>query len=378
MGPGDRVILDREKLDHLFEALAVRGYEVIGPTVKDGALVYDKLASAADLPQGVGDEQSGGRYRLTRRDDGALFGYVVGAHSWKRFLHPPLLTLWRARRSEGGFELHEGRDAGPRYAFLGVRACELAAIAVQDRVFLGGSHVDPSYEARRREVFLVAVNCGQAGGSCFCVSTRDRAACEVRLRSGAQRDPRRRPPLPDRGRQRAWRGGGGGAAHAGRVGGGPPCRRRACPRRPPARWAASSRPRGSRSSSIATTRARAWDEVAKRCLTCANCTMVCPTCFCVSVEDAGDLTGTTAERRQRWDSCFTSDFSYIHGGSVRTSARSRYRQWITHKLAAWQDQFGTLGCVGCGRCITWCPVGIDITEEVKALRESEAAPSGGR
>src|SRR5262249_35805261 len=100
-----------------------------------------------------------------------------------------------------------------------------------------------------------------------------------------------------------------------------------------------------------------WDNVASRCLTCANCTMVCPTCFCMSVEDVTDLSGDHAERWRKWASCFTMDFSYLHGGSVRSSTRARYRQWMTHKLATWIDQFGTSGCVGCGRCITWCPVG---------------------
>jgi len=118
-----------------------------------------------------------------------------------------------------------------------------------------------------------------------------------------------------------------------------------------------------------------WDEVAERCLTCGNCTNVCPTCFCTTTDDATDITGTISERVRRWDSCFTLDFSYVHGGSVRSSARSRYRQWITHKLAHWIDQFGSSGCVGCGRCITWCPVGIDITEEATAIRGSPE-PSG--
>jgi sulfhydrogenase subunit beta (sulfur reductase) len=117
-----------------------------------------------------------------------------------------------------------------------------------------------------------------------------------------------------------------------------------------------------------------WDDVAERCLTCGNCTMVCPTCFCTSVEDSSDLTGTETSRSRRWDSCFTMDFSYLHGGSVRASARSRYRQWMTHKLSTWHDQFGTSGCVGCGRCLTWCPVGIDITQEVNAIRDSEPHP----
>ena len=114
-----------------------------------------------------------------------------------------------------------------------------------------------------------------------------------------------------------------------------------------------------------------WNNVTERCLNCANCTMVCPTCFCTTVEDVTDLTGEHAERWRKWDSCFTMDFSYIHGGSVRSSTQSRYRQWITHKLATWIDQFGTSGCVGCGRCITWCPVAIDITEEVGEIRKNE-------
>jgi sulfhydrogenase subunit beta (sulfur reductase) len=114
-----------------------------------------------------------------------------------------------------------------------------------------------------------------------------------------------------------------------------------------------------------------WQQTAQRCLTCANCTMVCPTCFCTTIEDVTDLTGKEANRTRKWDSCFTMDFSYIHGGSIRPSVYSRYRQWLTHKFAAWHDQFGTSGCVGCGRCITWCPVGIDVTEEITAIRMSD-------
>ncbi|MCE9529610.1 MAG: 4Fe-4S dicluster domain-containing protein [Planctomycetes bacterium] len=111
-----------------------------------------------------------------------------------------------------------------------------------------------------------------------------------------------------------------------------------------------------------------WDNVASRCIACANCTMVCPTCFCSATEDSTDLSGDVAERSRRWDSCFNPDFASVHGGNFRTSIRARYRQWLTHKFASWFDQFDSSGCVGCGRCIAWCPAGIDILEEIAAIR----------
>jgi Fe-S-cluster-containing hydrogenase component 2 len=115
-----------------------------------------------------------------------------------------------------------------------------------------------------------------------------------------------------------------------------------------------------------------WEEIAARCLSCANCTMVCPTCFCGTVEDHNTLDGKQASRTRVWDSCFSLQYSYIHGGSVRSSPAARYRQWLTHKLSTWHDQYGECGCVGCGRCITWCPVGIDLTQEANRLRGAAA------
>ncbi len=357
-------------LNELFAALRRRQYRLVGPTLRDGAIVYDEIKSPADLPLGWTDEQDGGRYRLKRRDDKAHFGYAVGPHSWKKFLFPATTRLWKARRNGSeGFGVLEEKKEAPKYAFIGVRSCELHAIAIQDRVFLRDKYVDPVYKARRENAFIVAVNCGQAGGTCFCVSMKtgpkatfgfDLALTEV-LEGG--RHEFVVEVGTDRGadilREVSYREAGSDAPDA--------------VERTVAR-AASQMGRTMDTSDIKDLLYRnfehpRWDDVASRCLTCANCTMVCPTCFCSTVEDTTDLTGEHAERWRKWDSCFTMDFSYIHGGQVRASPKSRYRQWMTHKLATWIDQFGTSGCVGCGRCITWCPVGIDITEEVRAIRE---------
>jgi ferredoxin len=362
-------VIERKAFDGLFAALAGRGYTVVGPTVRDGAIVYDEVRRSADLPVGWTDEQDGGHYRLRRRDDEALFGYAVGPHSWKRFQLPPDRLLWSARRDARGAlaDLEEPPTSAPRYAFLGARSCELHAMGILDRVLLRGGQPDGADRP-----FVVAVNCAQAGGTCFCVSmgTGPVAARGYDLALTEVLEDGRHYFVTDVGSPR----GGEVLADVAHAGAAAEDRRRA--------EAAHARARAQMGRELDTDGIKdllyrnyehpRWDEVADRCLTCGNCTMVCPTCFCTSVEDTTDLTGERIERRQRWDSCFTVDYSHIHGGAVRGSARSRYRQWMTHKLATWIDQFGSSGCVGCGRCITWCPVGIDITEEARAIRRSDA------
>ena len=98
---GHEVLLSRAGLDETLLALAERGYRVVGPTVRDQAIVYDDIAAIADLPVGWTDEQDGGHYRLHRRDDEALFGYVVGPHSWKQ-LPAPAGAAALARRADRG------------------------------------------------------------------------------------------------------------------------------------------------------------------------------------------------------------------------------------------------------------------------------------
>jgi len=359
-------------LSKLFDALGERGYTVVGPTVRDEAIVYEELSSPDELPVGWRDEQNGGQYRLHRREDYARFGYVAGPQSWKRFLYPPSVRLWSAKRTSDGFDVDESVSVKP-LALIGVRPCDLEAIKILDRVLLGGEHVDAAYCAQRKQTCIIAVNCTEPGGTCFCASmgtgpgVKDgydivltemldsRSHCFV-AETGSELgrellEAVEQEPADDR-RTRAAR---------------------AAVEQAASRMGRKLETRGLRKLLQENSSHPRWDEVADRCLTCGNCTQVCPTCFCHTVEDTTSLTGDRAERWRRWDSCFSMDFSYIHGGSIRNTTRSRYRQWITHKLSAWVDQFGTEGCVGCGRCITWCPVGIDITEEVREIRGREGA-----
>jgi len=377
--------IEREDFGQLFISLKKRGYRLIGPAVANDAIIYDDLNTPEDLPIGWTDVQEAASYRIQRRDDKALFGYNVGPHSWKQFLFPPRKLLWRGQKTEsGGFEPVVIQDHGiqgygiqdqelTRYAFIGVRACELHAIHIQDKVFMGGAHQDSTYAGRREDNFIVAVNCSQAANTCFCTSMNtgpkvgegyDLALTEIIsedahyfvTQAGSEKGA---AVLSEISTQTANSIDLKKAA--------------ACTEKAKAEMGRRIDITDIKELLYRNYNNAQWQALEERCLACGNCTMACPTCFCSKVDDVTDLTGEHAERWRSWDSCFTMDFSYLHGGSVRASTKSRYRHWLTHKLATWLDQFGSSGCVGCGRCITWCPVGIDLTAEVKAIRDSEGS-----
>ncbi|MCI4340092.1 MAG: 4Fe-4S dicluster domain-containing protein [Thermoplasmata archaeon] len=371
---GSRWILERRDLDRLIGAFRGAGYKVVGPTVRDGAIVYGEIRTDTDLPVGWTERQSAGSYRLERRTDAAVFGFAVGPHSWRRFLSPPREVLWTAVRTPDGFEIRPTPSREPPLALLGVRACEIAAMRVTDRVF-DGPVKDPGYVARRDRALRIAVQCGEPGGTCFCVSMGTgpvvRDGFDLSLTEIL--DARRHHFVVEVGSEK-------GAA----VLDGVPLRSAESPdradvdavvARSEARMGRTFAAEGAREVLANNLEHPRWEIVAKRCLSCANCTMVCPTCFCSTTEEVPDLTGTSTERSRRWDSCFNVGFTQLHVTSVRTSPQSRYRQWLTHKLSTWHDQFGVSGCVGCGRCITWCPVGIDLTEEVAAIRVPAPTPT---
>ena len=365
------LVIEPDGLQALVAVLGERGYRVVGPTVRDGAIVLDELRSAAELPWGSTATQDAAHYRLEPRADGAAFGWAVGPHSWKSELLPARVRLWRAQRDASGVPVVEEEPAPERpLALLGVRPCDLHAIAIQDRVLRDGAYADRDYAARRERAFTVVVNCGVPGGTCFCSSmgTGPRAHGGYDLGLTELLDGGHRF-LVEAGSEE-------GAQVAARL-----PTRRAAPLDTEAAAAvtaaaAESMGRTVEAADLPSLLARnlehpRFDDVAARCLTCANCTLACPTCFCTAVEDVNDLVDGSAERWRSWDSCFSIDYSTIHGGGVRRSPRARYRQWLTHKFGTWVEQFGTSGCVGCGRCITWCPVGIDVTEELAAIRATD-------
>lgn len=363
-------LLERDGLVRLLDLLAGQGYEVVGPTVRDGAIVLEPIDRVEDLPRGVREVHAPGAYELESGGPDRLFDWAHGPDSGKRFLFPPREVLSTATMGDGEIAVEPAPLPEGRYAFLGLRACDLAAIEVQDRVFLVA---DPSYRARREGSVFIGVNCRVPGSTCFCSSMGTGPRCTLgfdlaltELDDGAftveAGTPRGEQLLASLGAREASAEEEAASqvvtdeavGRMERMG-----RSLETDDLPELLYRNREHPR--------------WDEVAARCLTCTNCTMVCPTCFCHDVVESVSITADAAERSREWASCFTEDFSHLVPGSVRRSGRARYRQWLTHKFASWIDQFGTSGCVGCGRCITWCPVGIDVTEEIAAIRATDGA-----
>lgn len=361
-------------LGTLMALLVDDGHQLIGPTARDGAIVIEPISGVADLPLGWGDEQTPGRYRLRSRGDEALFGFASPAGGWKRYLFPAHSVLWRARSDGQSASIEAGESAPPRRAFVGIRGCDLAAIGIQDRVFLSRGNPDPVYAAARKHLFIVAVDCHEPAATCFCPSMGHGPAVEA----GADLVMTELDPgQADRHRfllRAATPAGATVMARLTAAGTATPAAgidldaARASREDCAARISRQVRTDGLAQLLQAAAGDSVWDDFATECLSCGNCTMACPTCFCSDIDDLPDVTTGAQERVRTWASCFERDHSYIHGGAIRKSIKSRYRQWLTHKFSTWWDQFDTSGCVGCGRCLTWCPAAIDITANLAAVR----------
>jgi ferredoxin len=385
---GSYVRIDKPQLQTIVEQLRERGYRTVGPRLSEAAVVYDDITGVDQLPIGFLDEQDGGKYRVQPSDGAGYFDYVVGPHSLKNYIFPPRETLLRCRMDEGQWQMETPPVSAEPLAVIGVRSCDLHALEIQDRVFLSEPYVDSNYEARRNSLFLVAVNCRRAAATCFCHSMKtgpavrtgydlalteltDRFVVEVGTDLGGQvvthcdwgpctmEEINQAREQPETLRKAMLR------------------RQTAAP--PATTDDGNGHPRGRfldttdiRDLLLKNLEHERWEAVGHRCLACGNCTMVCPTCFCSDVEEVSDLLGRHVQRERIWASCFTAEHSYMNSGTVRKATTARYRQWLTHKLASWIDQYGVSGCTGCGRCITWCPVGIDLTEEVAAIRGADS------
>ena len=361
---GSTVAITKDQFDKLLQSLQKMGYLTIGPKILDDALTYSPISALADLPQGYISEQDAGSYRLVNTGHTRYFDITPGAKTWKEFLFPPHTTLFTVKKNGNGWVVEKEDYQGKPYALIGVRACELAAIHIQDKVFLRKDCSDPIYQANRQAAFILSVDCLHPGGTCFCHSmgTGPQNSVGFDINITELNDVFLVKIGSEAGRmvigELQFTPASAFLMQAAKLGLDEACnlmgRELLNPHKLP-------------SILLDNLDHPQWEDVAKRCLSCASCTQVCPTCFCWDIHEKPDLTNSSSQRVRVWDSCFNPDYSYIAGGNTRPNTMSRYRQWLTHKFASWHHQFEVIGCVGCGRCITWCPAGIDITEETAAI-----------
>ncbi|MCB1800135.1 MAG: 4Fe-4S dicluster domain-containing protein [Gammaproteobacteria bacterium] len=359
--------LARDQLQRLLDRLQDGGYRLVGPTAADGAIQYRELHDVSQLPSGLTDDQAPGSYRLSEVDSARCFAWANGPQALKPLLFQPRELLWQVRRGEDGRLAFESPAPPDRpLAVLGVRACDIAALALHDAHFTD-SIEDPVYRGRREGLFIIAVHCAYPADTCFCASTGDgpraRDGFDIALHelddgfiveTGSSRGAKIAAQLPLLAASRMQREQADSALDEAAL-----RQFRQLPSRDLEQilFARLDHPR--------------WQQVAQRCLACGNCTSVCPTCFCHAQSDVPALDGNSSEHIREWDSCFNAGHAQLHGFQVRPHIDQRYRQWLTHKLGSWHSQYGRSGCVGCGRCITWCPVGIDLTEEANAICATE-------
>ncbi|MEM4648768.1 MAG: 4Fe-4S dicluster domain-containing protein [Nitrososphaerota archaeon] len=340
------------ELRALFKAVTSRGYRVIGPKLVDSAIRLEILTRFDEIPYGYGDEQAPGYYRVA--SNGGRFRN--GPDSPKRFLYPPELLLFVIKPD---LSVEYPSLEFVKTAFFGIKPCDLAAISIMDGV--QGELGDEYYRKVRKYLLLIVENCVEPGGTCFCAT----------MGTG---------PFAFKGFDIAYTRIGNGAVifQPGSDLGVDvlselnlrPAEDEQVDRFRELMLEASKRARAEFTlENLPETLEMGMDsevyrKTAEKCFGCANCNMVCPTCFCFDVLDEPELDGS-AKRVRIWDGCHSYSYAQVAGGHFRKSLYARYRHWVLHKFVYWLRQFGTFGCVGCGRCITWCPAGIDVRQVVR-------------
>ncbi|MFV1949309.1 MAG: 4Fe-4S dicluster domain-containing protein [Anaerolineales bacterium] len=368
---GANIAITKPHLDTILTTLSDLDYQLEGPQVQDFTVILGPIENLADLPKGYTSQEEPGKYTLSSNGKEKYFDLTSGPHSWKKYFFPPkaqLMVFQQDADDPTSWTTTSGEGEAPRYALIGVRPCDLAGILIQDKIFLEGERCDPIYQERREKALIMVTNCSEPCGTCFCTSmgTGPKAESGFDLALTELKDHFLIEVGSEKGQKALM----------------------------DLEWQAASDEMLKEAGEVIKNSIQKiglqlpdpeklitellenldhphWDDVASRCLSCGSCTLVCPTCFCWDSVDKTTLPGDTVIRERVWDSCFNPDYSYVAHGNTRPNTRARYRQWLTHKFASWYEQNGTAGCVGCGRCITWCPAEINHLDEIAAIREGE-------
>ncbi|MEW5899634.1 MAG: 4Fe-4S dicluster domain-containing protein, partial [Bacillota bacterium] len=324
----------------------LKEYLVIGPVAKEGSYVFTWIETPAEV----------------------CMEYDTTVLPPKKMFHPPLQTMFsfngegmtaaeEPERRQIGRELWgaEGlRTEVPekRALLFAVHPCDVNSFLILDRVY-GGEFADPYYLTHRENTLVIGLNCTEVRENCFCQSfetgpdlkegydllltdlgeeylIETGSAEGEEILAGLELSPAPRVLLLEKEKR---------LDEARRS-----FKKHLCQE-------------GLEKVLQEKFYDHLWEELGEKCFGCGSCTTVCPTCFCYSVVDQLDLTLRNGWRERVWDSCLLLEYAAVAlGGNFRPERSARIKQRLYHKLAYFAEQFGTVGCVGCGRCITNCIV----------------------
>ncbi|MBT5230340.1 MAG: 4Fe-4S dicluster domain-containing protein [Methylococcales bacterium] len=356
------LFLPRHKLNDLFQSFIQSGFNIITPIVQNGSLRYHQIRHANEITPGAIDDSHMGKITLAKTKSPRFYSFTTTEQSIKPWVFSPKEVLWQSDHSQSTITFKSTPPNTQPTLVFGIKGCDLAGLNLLDQHFNKDPSPDPHYQQRRASLSLIGLNCHRSGANCFCNSTQDGPKIETdtcdalmsELDEGfifhhSQTDLHARltslklsPATPEQLRQAEYETQAAAAEQQKKL------------------------PKISSTDLFEQDNHPEWEKVAERCLSCGNCTAVCPSCFCHTIEAKPTLSNTSEQTRQ-WDSCFTTQHSYLHGIYIRPERIHRYRQWLTHKFSGWQAQYGRIGCTGCGRCITYCPVGIDPSQALQTL-----------
>ncbi len=338
-------------------------------------LAKQKLDLFASVVQQFGElhapVEQDGRYafkRLTRWSDARL-DYDRTILPPKKYFFPPRETTFRYVPGEGFIPNTDGLDQ--KIILFGVHACDVYAVNILDEVF-AGRYRDPYYHTRRKNIAIIGIDC-MPDKQCFCRSMRadfvdhgfdlflydigdsyhalvgTALGDDMVLASGRMFEPLGAEEIEEY-KQRSQ------------------VKRKA--------FQLDVEIRDLPEIFEMEYQSAMWNEIGERCLSCGSCSMVCPTCYCFDVADDVELGSVAGNRTRWWDSCLFSSHALVASGeNFRPSRPSRVKNRFYHKQRGFVAEYGRPSCVGCGRCLSACPVGIDMIEVVERLRRVEHAAS---
>ena len=325
--------------------------------------VFAEIAKTSSLYLPV--DGSDGSASYTKWEDGVKWSNALNTvRSPKDFFFPQTENLMEFKTSGKYIEILDTTSESEDFVIFGVRACDVKSFDVLDRVFLS-EPVDSYYASRREHGVIVSVACTKPSETCFCKTfgidpaepagdvTVWKTETDLYFKANTDKGQALMTKL-----EALTEDATDEAVNQQKE------KISAIMNKLPLKDLTTDAFGGGKTQKFFN--APQWDELSQACLGCGTCTFVCPTCQCYDIKDFN--TGNGVIRYRCWDSCMYSEFTRMAHGNNRLTQKERFRQRFMHKLVYYpENNDGMFSCVGCGRCISKCPISMNIVKVMKKI-----------